>query len=137
MTKKPGEESFFLYLSHSVSLLMKKIACSRLESKGEERVKRHPGTEKDDEKRSRRSEKKKEKKSHKHHRSNGDTSVLQESESKEDVLDEGDDDEDDLEEEHETQVHPEAEPEQDCVHREDTQLPAKCFSCISISYRQR
>uniref|UniRef100_A0A0D3C2Y0 Helicase ATP-binding domain-containing protein n=1 Tax=Brassica oleracea var. oleracea TaxID=109376 RepID=A0A0D3C2Y0_BRAOL len=35
----------------------------------EERVKRHQGTEKDDEKRSRRSEKKKEKKSHKHHRS--------------------------------------------------------------------
>ena len=34
----------------------------------------------------------------------------QESESEEDVLDEGDDD-DDLEEEHETQVHPEAEPE--------------------------
>uniref|UniRef100_A0A0D3EE12 Uncharacterized protein n=1 Tax=Brassica oleracea var. oleracea TaxID=109376 RepID=A0A0D3EE12_BRAOL len=113
MTKKPGEESFFFYLSHSVSLLMKKRACSRLESKGEERVKRHRGTEKDDEKRSRRSEKKKEKKSHKHHRSStyGDTSVLQESESKEDVLDEGDDDEDDLEEEHETQVHPEAEPE--------------------------
>ncbi|KAF2552179.1 hypothetical protein F2Q68_00033997 [Brassica cretica] len=104
MTKKPGEESFFLYLSHSVLLLMKKIACSRLESKGEERVKRHRGTEKDDEKRSRRSEKKKEKKSL--------TSTTdQESESKEDVLDEGDDDEDDLEEEHETQVHPEAEPE--------------------------
>ncbi|XP_013634505.1 PREDICTED: probable ATP-dependent RNA helicase DDX17 isoform X1 [Brassica oleracea var. oleracea] len=48
---------------------MKKIACSQLELKCEERVKRHQGTEKDDEKRSRRSEKKKEKKSHKHHRS--------------------------------------------------------------------
>ena len=36
---------------------------------------------------------------------------MQESESEEDVLDEGGDDEDDLEEEHETQVRPEAEPE--------------------------
>ena len=36
--------------------------------------------------------------------------MWQESESEEDILDEGDDD-DDLEEEHETQVHPEAETE--------------------------
>ena len=36
--------------------------------------------------------------------------MWQESDSEEDILEEGDDD-DDLEEEHETQVHPEAEPE--------------------------
>ncbi|KAF2543461.1 hypothetical protein F2Q68_00029031 [Brassica cretica] len=36
---------------------------------------------------------------------------VEESESEEDILDEGDDDDDDLEEEHETQVHPEAETE--------------------------
>ncbi|XP_013597011.1 PREDICTED: uncharacterized protein LOC106305189 isoform X3 [Brassica oleracea var. oleracea] len=39
------------------------------------------------------------------------TDQVHESESEEDVLDEGGDDEDDLEEEHETQVRPEAEPE--------------------------
>ncbi|WZZ54721.1 hypothetical protein YC2023_054828 [Brassica napus] len=82
MTKKTGEES-----SVSLSLplcvapdeenslqptgieILDFKVCVFCEWAGEERVKRHRGTEKDDEKRSRRSEKKKEKKSHKHHRS--------------------------------------------------------------------